>query len=202
MDLPEELARFVPHWETLFLNLHRTPAEMLTRFSTAVGYALKVMQAECAPLEELERVLEEALAGLEGLSEDQAGQWLRMAWFILLLAYHRRERGEYDRLQVQIMERTRASKFGVQREVGEMVQSMAQYVEARGIEIGEARGEARGRETALRGALVTVLTARFGEVAPEVVAALDAADVDQLNRWLPLAATAESLSAVGIVSTN
>src|SRR5579871_1920267 len=122
----------------------------------AVGYALKVMQAEHAPLAELARVLREALSGLEGLSEEQFGQWLRMAWFMVLLAYHRRERSEYDRLQVQIVEQTRASKFGRQREVGEMVQSMAQYVEqaeARGIEIGEARGEARGRETTLRGAL-------------------------------------------------
>ncbi|HLK54936.1 MAG TPA: Rpn family recombination-promoting nuclease/putative transposase, partial [Chthonomonadaceae bacterium] len=29
MDLPQELQAFVPTWETLFLNLHETPAESL-----------------------------------------------------------------------------------------------------------------------------------------------------------------------------
>jgi hypothetical protein len=37
MDLPPALQRFVPTWETLFLNLHRTPPSTLTQFSTAVG---------------------------------------------------------------------------------------------------------------------------------------------------------------------
>lgn len=33
MDLPAPLRRFVPSWETLFLNLQQTPAELLTQFS-------------------------------------------------------------------------------------------------------------------------------------------------------------------------
>src|SRR5205807_3930762 len=79
MDLPQELQAFVPGWETLFLNLHRTPPETLTRFATAVGWALRVLQAEREPLAELERVSREAMAGLEGLSAEQRGQWLRVA---------------------------------------------------------------------------------------------------------------------------
>ncbi len=37
MEMPQGLQRFVPQWETLFLNLHRTPPQTLTRFATAVG---------------------------------------------------------------------------------------------------------------------------------------------------------------------
>jgi hypothetical protein len=111
---------------------------MLTQFSTAVGYALRVMQAENAPLAELEQVVSEALAGLKGLREDQSGQWLRMAWFILLLDYNRRERSEYAILLERIRTTTLASKFAEQTEVDEMAQSMAQYVAE------QARAEGRG----------------------------------------------------------
>jgi hypothetical protein len=48
MDLPPELERFVPDWETLFLNLRQTPPETLTRFASAIGWALRVLQAEKA----------------------------------------------------------------------------------------------------------------------------------------------------------
>lgn len=121
-----------------------------------------------------------------------------MAWFILLLAYHRRERSEYAELLQRIEATTHASKFAERGEVDEMAQSMAQYV----AEQAEARGEARGRQAALRSALLTVLTARFGELGLETVTAVETADGDHLNRWLPLAAAAENLTAVGILPTD
>src|SRR5205823_5047806 len=84
MEAPPALERFVPGWETLFLNLHGTSPETLTRMATAVGYALRVLQAEHAPKAELQQVLADALVGMEGLSEEQAGQWLRAAWYLIL----------------------------------------------------------------------------------------------------------------------
>ena len=186
MALPEELRRFVPQWDVLFLNLHQTPPETLTQFATAVGYALRVMQAEQRPLA--------ALSGLEGLSEAQAGQWQWMAWFILLLAYHRRERPEYDILQVDILATTRASKFAERTGVEQMAQSMAQYVaeQARqeGIEIGQVQ--------TLRRVLLSFLTARFGELPPALTQTIEGAATEQLERWVSVAATAETLEAVGI----
>ena len=96
--MPTTTRGLIPAWETLFLNLARTPPETLTRFAAAVGWVLRVLQAEQAPLENLERVLAEALTGLEGLPDEQAGQWLRAAWYLLLLVFHRREEAEYSRL--------------------------------------------------------------------------------------------------------
>jgi hypothetical protein len=206
MELPSELARFVPGWETLFLNLHGKSVEELTRFSTAIGYALQVWQAENKPLAELEGAVREALTGLEGLPKEQAGSWLRVAWFLVLLAFHRRERSEYEVLLAEVQAQARSSKFKVREEGKQMGQTMAQYVEERGeqrgIQIGEQRGEQRGRLLTLRSAVATVLTVRFGELPVEIGSALEQAEPDQLQGWLERAATAESLNAVGILPTN
>src|SRR5262249_15637481 len=71
-----ELARFIPSWETLFLNLHHTPPEQLVQYATSVGYVLRVLREEKASRPAVEQALEEALAGLEGLPDAQDGAWL------------------------------------------------------------------------------------------------------------------------------
>jgi hypothetical protein len=199
MAAPAELGRFIPGWETLFLNLHRTSPAILTQFATAVGYALRVLQAEQAPREHLEQVLGEALAGLEGLTEEQRGQWVRVAWYLVLLVFHCREQSEYTELERLIEERARASKFRLKVEVAQMGKTMAQVVEERAEERGEKRGEARGEARGLRRALETVLESRFGPLSPEIKAALAAADLDTLDGWLRRAAQAESLADLGVL---
>src|SRR2546428_2302639 len=80
MDLPADLERYVQDWETPLLCLHETSPEMLTEIAGAVGWALRVLQAEKAPLVEIDRVLTEAMAGVESRSTEAAGQWKRVAW--------------------------------------------------------------------------------------------------------------------------
>jgi hypothetical protein len=152
----------------------------------AVGWALRVMQEERAPLAELERVLREALTGLEWLSDEQAGQWLRVAWFLVLLVFHRRERAEYTELKRVILEQARVSRFRTPGEVEQMGQTMAEYV--------ESRGEARG----LRKALEKLLLDRFGALDPSVQAALAAASTETLDRWFDRALSAKTLAEVGM----
>ena len=139
LDAPPALGRFVPTWDTLFLNLHNTSPDDLTRFSTAIGYALRVLQAEREPLLELEQVLNEAMVGLEGLGEAQGGQWLRIAWYFLLLVFHRRSHQEFPALLQTVQERARASKFHERVEVDTIMTTMAQELEAR----AEARAAER-----------------------------------------------------------
>jgi hypothetical protein len=209
MDLPAELERFVPEWETLFLNLRQTPPETLTRFASAVGWALRVLQAEQAPLAELERVLTEAMIGLEGLSAEQAGQWRRVVWFLMLLVLHEREEPD---LPEWVLTRARQSRFSEREEIMRRGKSILEQAEERGresmrslVEQAEERGresmrslveqaEEQGEARALR----TVLAARFGAVPAEVEAALAAADLPTLTAWLERAATAGSLEEVGI----
>lgn len=111
MDLPEPLRQFVPAWKTLFLNLQQTPPETLTQFSSAVGWALRALQAERAALPELERILSEAMAGIEGLSAEQVNQWKRCAWFLIQLVHHRRSRREAPGLISLVREEAKQSKF-------------------------------------------------------------------------------------------
>jgi hypothetical protein len=188
MRLPAELEEFAPRWRTLRLDLHETPPETLTRFASAVGWALRALQAEKAPLPEMEQVLSEAMAGLEGLTEEQAGQWQPAAWYLVLLLMNRRE----ERVLAELLvERARRSKFGKRGEVVEMGRSI--------LEQERAEGEERGIRQATRQALVTVLERRFGALPREVEAALEGADVVTMSAWLATAATAASLTEVGIV---
>jgi hypothetical protein len=180
MDLPAELERFVPGWETLFLSLHGTPPETLTRFATAVGWALRVLKAEKEPLAQIERVLTEAMAGLEGLSQEQAGQWVRVAWYLALLVFHRRDETALTDL---LLERAGASKFRLKAEVTSMGQTIAQRI----------------AEQATREALETVLTERFGTLPPSVQRVLATADTEQMKGWLRRASRAAALDDVGIL---
>jgi len=168
MDLPSPLRRFVPSWETLFLNLQETPPEMLTQFSSAIGWALRALQAERAPLEELERVLREAMAGIEGLSEEQVGQWKRCAWFLIQLVYHRRSSSETPGLMGLVRAEAKRSKFHDEREEIAM-QSYAEYLN----ELGEARGEAMGEIKGERRMVVRLGTAQFGSPDASILVKLE-----------------------------
>lgn len=73
-----------------------------------------------------------------------------------------------------------------------MSQTMAEYV--------AENAAARARNQTTRDNLKTFLTARFGELPPKVQAVIEKADLETVNAWIPLAATAETLDEVGILS--
>jgi hypothetical protein len=199
---PPELERLSPAWETLFPNLHRTPPESLTRFASAVGWALRTLQVEQAPLDAVEAALQEAFTGLEGLSEEHAGQWLRVTWYLVLLAFHRRPENEYTVLQERIVEYARQSKFHLREEMNLMARTMAEACVERGRAEGEARGRVVGEAEGLRRALRTFLTGRFDALPANVAAAIAVADADTLDRWSLRAATAQTLDEVGILALD
>lgn len=182
------LTRFVPCWETLRLHLHEMAPETLTQFASGIGWALRALQAADQPLSEMERVLAEAMAGLEGLTEEQAGQWERAAWYLVMLVLYRRDEPEIAEKRV---EQARGSKFGGGEEITRMGRSIIEQVRSE----SEARGEAGG----IRHSLVRVLTQRYGPLPTEIAAALEQADVARMNAWLETAATAASLEEIGIV---
>jgi hypothetical protein len=135
----------------------------------------------------MERVLKEAMAGLEGLTDEQSGQWLRVAWFVLLLAIHRRDE---EQLVGVVLEQARHSRFRERERITTMGMSVAEQWEA----LGEAR--------ATRAALRTVLTARFGALSAEIETAIASAVVETMNAWLRNASTAATLEEVGIIPMN
>jgi hypothetical protein len=157
MDLPTELERFVPAWETPLLNLHQTAPETLTETAGALGWALRVLQAERAPLAEIDRVLTEAIARLEELPEEQAGQWKRVVWFLLLLMHNRREE---PALVERVVEQAKRSKFREREEIAAMGLTVAQQIAAK----AEAHAELRTCRRILR----RQLEERFGTLSAEL----------------------------------
>jgi hypothetical protein len=191
---PRELQRFIPEWETLRLNLHSTTPEMLTGINSAVGWALRVLRDEQAPLEQLHQILADALRGLEMLTDEQVGQWSRVAWYLLLLIFHRRDPSEYTQLQETFWGEVYRSKFREGEEVTEMAMTMAEFVR----EQGRAEGRAEAQAETLRMVLITNLELKFGPLSPTALAAIQRAKNDELLEWNRRVVLVGSLAEVGI----
>lgn len=67
MDLPEVLKRFVPTFETLFLDVKATAADDLTQTGHALGWLLTVLRQEHSDPPAMRQALLDALAGLRDL---------------------------------------------------------------------------------------------------------------------------------------
>src|SRR5579872_5759152 len=171
MDLPAALERFNPKGEVLFLNLKATPPEALTKIASAMGWALRVLQAEKEPLGRIERVPHEGRQGMEALPQEQAGQWIRCAWFLLQLVFHRRSSSEVPALMRTVVSEAARSKFREDNEEATM-QSYAEFQEKK----GEARGLAIGELLGERKLLLAMASSRFGTPDTAILAKLDAVE--------------------------
>ena len=192
-DVPDGFEPFIPSWETLFLNLHRTPPATLTSVLSSIGWALRALQVEKSSYEEFERVLREAMQGLEGLSEEQHGQWVRAAWYLALLINHRRPEPEGEPLFGLLREQSRQSKFYEQKET-EAMYTLANKFEDQGIE--------KGQQLSLRAVLEQILVKKFGTMPDGLSETIADADLDTLNGWVVAASVANTLAEVGITSTS
>jgi hypothetical protein len=178
MELPPELERFVPAWDTPLLKLHETAPETLTETAGALGWALRVLQAERVPLAEMEQVLTEAIARLEELPEERAGQWQRVVWFLLLMHNRRAERALFDR----VVEQTKQSKFREREEVAAMGLTVAEQM--------RAEAELRTCRRILR----RQLAERFGELPEEMERTIEGIeDLDRLESALGQVVRVKSL---------
>ncbi len=183
MDAPAALSRFVPRWETLFLNLQTTPADVLTGANTAVAWALRALQNSQATHEVLANVLEEAVRHLEALPDTQQAQWRRAIYYLYLLVRHTRPKEEQDTL-FQRMNETLEPRH--QEEVNRMAMTGAQALEAKG------RREGR-REVALE-----LITTKFGPLSDQTRAAVEALSETELNRLAVRILSATHLSDLGL----
>lgn len=180
------LTRFVPSWETLFLDVRHASLESLT---SALGWALTVMRQSDAPQDQLRVAITEALRGLESLPDRDAGQWLRAVWYLVLAVFHRRERSTYNELHRFVVDRARQSKFGLREEVDQMSMTMAEFVS------DEA---ARSKVAGTRNALIAMLETRFGPLSESAEQALERADEETLLEWVRVGVSATSLAEIGI----
>ena len=171
----------MPRHDTRFLKLKETPAQALT--GSAVACALRVLQAEDAPLEALEQVLSQAVACLEDLSEEHQAEWRRAMRYLLLLIRHRRAPEEREDLFEVITESVARSR---REELEEMKMTDAQFL--------MAQGRKEGREEERREILLELLNARFGPLPPQVQSALGALSAARLKDLIRRALSAQSLA--------
>lgn len=76
------------------------------------------------------------------------------------------------------------------------MQTIAQWLEERGMKRGEEQGREQGRRQGQHDLLLRLLRHRFGPLPPAVLARLDAADEPTLARWAEQLFTAKTLDAV------
>jgi hypothetical protein len=201
MDVPLEFEPYIPHHQTLFLNLKRTHPEALTGSGHHFGWVLRVIQKEEATREELTAALLAAIDDLETLSPEEAGTWEKLVYYLILLIYHRRDPSEHDVLMEQVKGRVRAHFR--KEEVATMRQTIAQALIQEGRELGVQEGRELGFTEATiqtkQGVLMMLLRTRFGALPPNTVQRIQSiSEIDRLDTLLNRFVTATSLEGIGI----
>ncbi|MDE0013131.1 MAG: Rpn family recombination-promoting nuclease/putative transposase [Candidatus Poribacteria bacterium] len=162
MDVPAELSRFVPEFETLFLSVKGSDAAALTKTGHPLGWLLRVLQNEHADKASILEALEAALAHISALDAETSEAWGQAFLYLYLLISHRRPVIEHEELKTLIHQHIQDTVY--QEEIETMEQTMAEYL----FEQGEKHGEKRGETRTKREDILKLLHLRFGEV-PEVV---------------------------------
>ena len=94
MDLPSELAGYLPQWETLFLKLNDLDAQTLTATDNPIAWILRALQTVEQPKAAWASVLAEVVRLLDGLPEAEQAQWRRAMQYLYMLVRHKREAAE------------------------------------------------------------------------------------------------------------
>ncbi len=170
MDIPDVLIRFVPTFETLFLNVKGTDTAELTKTDHPFGWLLAVLHNEKADKETIKKALIEAIEHLNTLGPEQAEHRLRALHYFVLLIVSRRPSEEHDEL-IDLV-----NQYSGEVEVELMARSMADVMMEKGIAQGKAQGIEQGIEQgetgAKRAAVIKLLTYQFPDVSETFVAAI------------------------------
>ena len=162
MDIPDVLTRFVPDFDTLFLNVKGTETTELTKTGHPFGWLLTVLQNEKADKETIKETLTEAIAYLNTLEPEQAEHRVRVLHYFVMLIASRRPSDEHNELLGLVNEQS------VEEEVELMVKSMVDVT----LEKGIAQGIEQGETGAKQAAVIKLLTHQFPDVSDTVVEAI------------------------------
>ena len=184
VEVPTELAGFLPRYDMVFLNVGETDPAQLKALEDAMGSVLLLLQ-EKGPVSEMLRLLNEALGRLVALEPVERDRYWRLLWFVVGSIHHCRPAEDHEVL-------LRAVK-GAMRDparVGE-VETMAKTYADELVEKGEVG--------ALRKTLLRLLRAKFGAVPEDVERRVQAIeDVARLGGLLERILTATSLAEMNL----
>ena len=183
--------RFVPTFDTLFLNVKETDEATLTQTDHPLGWLLTVLQKENADKEAMQRALERAMLHLNMLDVLEAEQKQQALIYLVLLILHRRPAVEHEDLITVVDRHTD------EMEVETMAQSMAEVLFKEGKVKGIEQGiEQERRESAIKHILVVLKTKFAADIVNVLTPAIEnIRDVERLEQLLPAAVEAQSLEA-------
>ena len=185
MQVPPEVEEFVPHHRTAFLSLHQIPEDVLRQLGHTLGKLLWAFRKVDAPLDEFSLAVDETVAYLESLPEEEQGQWFRAMHYLLLLIRHNRTFLERKLL----IERVFDGAIRHRERVETIVKTDAEEL----MELGERKGLQKGLEVLQKG-ILTALSLRFGPAPEPVGAAVRSVhETERLSDLLQRAWTCRSL---------
>ena len=144
MDTPDELSRFVPKFDILFLDLKTTSPETLTKTNHLFGWLMTVLQKEHASVEEISTALIKAISHINTLGEEKAYQRRTAISYLISLIVHRRPSEQRDELITLVAENIQRPSD--REELEKMTQTTADLLFAQGKEQGIAQGKEQGIE--------------------------------------------------------
>ena len=140
MDIPDVLSRFVPDFDTLFLNVKEIEATELIKTGHPFGWLLTVLQREKADKDKIIEVLTEAIAYLNTLEPEASERRKRALHYFVMLIASRRPSAEHSEL-IDLV-----NQHSDEEEVKIMAKSMLDVTLEKGIKKGKAEGKAEGIE--------------------------------------------------------
>ncbi len=201
MDLPEALKRFIPSFDTLFLNVKGADDHDFKRDEYTFGWLLEMIRQEHADKAVFETALKDAVEELSKLTAEDSHELVRALYYLYLLIFHRRSPDEHETLKEIVAQSIKEKRR--RKEFEEMEQTIAEYLlkegEQRGEKRGEQRGEKRGEIRAKRGDVLTVLQARFDSVPDPVLKKVRSMrSLSRLDDLLRKAAVAKNVDEIEI----
>ncbi len=188
VEMGDRLGNATPAIEPLFINLPEIAAETLDSEGGFFGPVLHLVQQRKSRPREFQQLLNRVVQHLETMPDAERLRWLELLSYVMALVYHVREPSERPSLQKAIESSVSTDEH--RQEVFEMRRTIADELKE------EGRGKAiKNRQQTL----IRQLKRRFSDVSVAVSATIRATDdPEQLDEWLDLVVTAESLDDVGI----
>ena len=194
LNVPRVLERFVPTFETLFLDVKRTEGEALTASGHPFGWLLRVLQEEIAEGPVFRETLETAASEIGRSRETQVSADRSEALnYLIHLIFHRRSPAERDRF-VDIIKAHSPNAKEVETMAQTAAEALIEQGKAEGILEGIEQGIEQGaRQMSIENTLL-ILSERFPEAdVPAIKPRLDAiSDINRLRQLNRNALTAGS----------
>ena len=155
IDAPEVLSRFIPRFETLFLDVKSASDETLLKTERPFGWLMTMLKQEFADEKSFIDALERLGVHLDTLSDADKELWKQAIYYLYLLIVHRRSVVERETLEEIVSEHQKSLQLST--EEAKQMQTIAEYYLEQG-----------SRTTAIQN-ILTVLQTRFSERNTESV---------------------------------